>query len=569
MTVEVLAPAVIDGGRSRIGVAGGDLDVAEGNPCIECRHDEGGPEHVGMDDAQARPLADGTDPAMRRSPVESLAVVAVQDRTLGSLAESKVDGPGHSGNQGDDGRLVALADDTGGARTALPRQRTLGATVAWSYQLLSEPERHLFDRLSVFAGGFSLDGAVAVCGDESLAAGDVITTIAQLCERSMVTYEEDGGPVGRYGLLETLRQFGRDRLSERGESTEVRDRHLAWAVAFAEAVPPQTGPLPPEEVRHEHDNLRVALEWALERGDEVAALRITGSVWIGHFQEQRRVFEHLLPLSDAVPPELAAKVLFGSMGLAFMMGDWQLGLERASMTAEAARAAGDTHRSSLAVTYQGLCAWGLGHEDEAVEYMQAGIEEARAAGHNDAEARTLCFQAWWWSERDLPRAVATVREARNLAGRGDLETFTVGHIEEVAGFVTCLGHDFGEGARQLADATATFKHIQLSCGAHILETCAAWAAMTDRLELGAELLGAAERIREETADKPRPWERVVRGQWLPRIEARLERADLQRCKSLGRAFDFADALDLAARELRAGAATGTESSRAQGSGGVT
>jgi predicted ATPase/class 3 adenylate cyclase len=452
--------------------------------------------------------------------------------------------------------IAAHLDDrfrllTGGARTALPRQRTLEATVAWSYDLLTDLERVAFGRLSVFAGGFSLDAAREVCSDGSLAADDVVTTITQLCERSMVVYDDDGGPVARYGLLETLRQFGRDRLIERGDGPSVRDRHLAWAVAFAESAPQQTGPHPHEEVRRERDNLRAALEWALERGDEVSALRITGSVWVGHFQEQRRVFDRLLPLSERVPPYLGAKVAFGALGLAFMMGDWQLGVERAAMAADVARRAGDDQRLSMSITYRGLCEWGLGRDDDALRSMQEGLEVADDTGIVDAGARAACFEAWWWTERDLERAASAADGARNRAHLDGVETFTQGHIEEVVAFVTCLREDADAGARQLADATATFKHIQLSCGAHILETCAAWAAMTARFELGAELLGAAERIRDETADRPRPWERAVRRDWLPRIEDALELRVLRDAKARGRRLEFLDALDFAALELRA------------------
>ena len=106
---------------------GGDLDVTQGHPRIERRHDEGGSEHVGMDDAEAGPPPDRADPAVCRPPVESLAVVAMQDRSLTSLAEGKVDRPGHPGHQRDHGRLVALPDDAlasdGPGRSRGPRRR--------------------------------------------------------------------------------------------------------------------------------------------------------------------------------------------------------------------------------------------------------------------------------------------------------------------------------------------------------------------------------------------------------------------------------------------------------------
>jgi len=99
MAVEVLAPTVIDGGRPRIGVAGGDLDVTQGYSRIERRHDEGGAQHVRVDDPEASPPTDGSDPTVRCPPVESLAVVTVQYRPLASLSEGEVDGPGHPGDQ--------------------------------------------------------------------------------------------------------------------------------------------------------------------------------------------------------------------------------------------------------------------------------------------------------------------------------------------------------------------------------------------------------------------------------------------------------------------------------------
>ena len=89
MAVEVLAPTVVDGGCPRIGVAGGDLNVPERHPRVESRRDEGGSEHVGMDDAKAGPFADGADPAVGGAPVEPLPVVAVEDRSLASLAEGE------------------------------------------------------------------------------------------------------------------------------------------------------------------------------------------------------------------------------------------------------------------------------------------------------------------------------------------------------------------------------------------------------------------------------------------------------------------------------------------------
>src|SRR5262249_30654118 len=157
---------------------------------------------------------------------------------------------------------------TGGSRTALPRHQTLAALVGWSYDLLAEPERALFNRLSVFAGGFGLDAAEAVCGDE----GDVLDLLGNLVGKSLVVADGGAGGVERYHLLETLRHYGAERLDAAGASAPIRARHLAWCVDLAERAEPdlfgskQAQWL--ERLAQEHDNLRLALAWSLEYDPE-------------------------------------------------------------------------------------------------------------------------------------------------------------------------------------------------------------------------------------------------------------------------------------------------------------
>lgn len=114
----------------------------------------------------------------------------------------------------------------------------------------------------------------------------------------------------------------------------------------------------------------------------------------------------------------------------------------------------------------------------------------------------------------------------------------------------CLKGDHAAAAEVLAEATHLFNDIQLNCGAHILETSAAWAAMTGRFELGAELLGAAGRIREDTGDKPRPWEHVVQEEYLPRIRADLDPSVFADAHARGARKEFREALAFAEHSLR-------------------
>src|SRR3954469_10332734 len=122
---------------------------------------------------------------------------------------------------------------TGGARTALPRQQTLRASVDWSHDLLSDRERTLFRRLGVFAGGFGLDAAEQVCADEELDRYAILDLLTALVDKSLVLTIERGADV-RYGMLETIRQYAVWWLEESGEQHRLRDRHLQHFAALAD-----------------------------------------------------------------------------------------------------------------------------------------------------------------------------------------------------------------------------------------------------------------------------------------------------------------------------------------------
>ena len=166
---------------------------------------------------------------------------------------------------GDSFRLLAA-----GSRTAMPRQRTLHATMDWSHKLLGQKERVLFRRLSVFAGGFTLEAAESICAGEELQRDEVLELLSQLVDKSLVVAQERDG-AARYRLLETVRQYGRERLEEAGEAALVREQHAGHYLAVAEEAEPelkgerQLAWL--ERLEQEHDNLRVAMAWLLWRGE--------------------------------------------------------------------------------------------------------------------------------------------------------------------------------------------------------------------------------------------------------------------------------------------------------------
>jgi predicted ATPase len=170
---------------------------------------------------------------------------------------------------------------TTGPRTALPRQQTLRALIDWSYDLLSPSERALLRGLSVFAGGFSLEAAEAVCEGEACSEeGDsVLDVLARLVDKSLVVSElveiEEPGRgrqlAARYRLLETIREYAAGKRNEAGETTTIRTRHRNWYLRLVESAEPELrGPHQAtwfDRLESEHDNLRVALDWSRAEGE--------------------------------------------------------------------------------------------------------------------------------------------------------------------------------------------------------------------------------------------------------------------------------------------------------------
>ena len=234
-------------------------------------------------------------------------------------------------------QIAARLDDrfrllTGGSRTALPRQQTLRALIDWSWDLLLEPERATLRRLSVFVGGWTLEAAEAVCARDDLEAGAVLDTLTRLVDKSLVL-AEDQETDERYRMLETMRQYAREKLLESGESGPVRDRHLDFFVALGESG--DAGLHGPEEaawfsrLETEHANLRAALEWSLDQGPAgaEAALRLCGALgqfWNvrGHWSEGLAWLTRVLARPETAEPTLArARALNAAGFLAYCLND--------------------------------------------------------------------------------------------------------------------------------------------------------------------------------------------------------------------------------------------------------
>jgi predicted ATPase len=214
-----------------------------------------------------------------------------------------------------------------------PRQQTLRSTLDWSYDLLDQRERRLFARLGVFVGGCTLEAADAICNVTNDLGMDVLDGLAALLDNSLLWQTEQADGMRRYGMLETIREYATERLELSGEAEVLRKRHGAYYLALAETAEPELrGPWRRawmDRLEVEHDNVRVALGWALERGEVALGLQLAGALcefWSRHGgggrAEGRRWVEKLLMVSSTAAAATRAKALYRAAWLACSQADF-------------------------------------------------------------------------------------------------------------------------------------------------------------------------------------------------------------------------------------------------------
>ena len=294
----------------------------------------------------------------------------------------------------------------GGERDLPDRQRTLRAAIDWSYELLESPERTLLARLSVFAGGWTIEAAEGVC-DADLAS------LASLLEKSLVRSTPGSAGEPRFSMLETIREYALGRLSDAGEIESVRDRHAAYFATLAEGLEPALHTAPAlDEAEREHDNVRAALTHALSRGDATLALRLCSfaRLWYvrGYLIEGREWIERSLSLEDGALEE-RARVLYWSATLRWTSGEHELAIEQARESLRLGRAVDDERTQVHALTALGLAHLGAGDMLESRRYHVESLELARKLGHERSIANSLSNIA------DIEATLGNHDEAETLA----------------------------------------------------------------------------------------------------------------------------------------------------------
>jgi predicted ATPase/DNA-binding SARP family transcriptional activator len=252
-----------------------------------------------------------------------------------------------------------------GSRSAQPRQQTLRATLDWSYALLGEAEQSLLLRLSVFAGGCTLEAAEQVCSGTGVEAGQVQDLLASLVDKSLVQFEEQESVEGRYRLLEMVRQYAAEALQAGGETAVMRRRHRDYFLVLAEEAEKQLRGAAQKKwlirLDREHENLRGALAWCGLDPDTVDdGLRLAVALWRfwdmrGHYSEGRAYLTAALQRGGAEElPQLRAKALNGAGVFASAMGDMEdsKALHEASLAIS--RGLGDKAGCALPLVYLGI-----------------------------------------------------------------------------------------------------------------------------------------------------------------------------------------------------------------------
>lgn len=271
---------------------------------------------------------------------------------------------------------------TQGSRTALPRQQTLRATIDWSYDSLSEEARILFRRLSVFAGGFNLESAEGVCSEDPLGPRAVLDLLTRLVDRSLVKVERQGDYT-RYRMLETIREYARERLDESGDTHRLRQRHRDFFVALAEQTEPKLKSAEQfaglDRLELEHDNLRAAWDCAIESDAELA-LRLASAMldfWSmrGDPSEGRQWLAQLLPRTNGWGQTAKRAHAFALAGrLTYLQRDFALAQRLLEEALAIARISSDKRAIAFALLWLGWTA----HRHRGDETARAFTEECLA-----------------------------------------------------------------------------------------------------------------------------------------------------------------------------------------------
>jgi predicted ATPase len=452
---------------------------------------------------------------------------------------------------------------TGGGQDVPARQQTLRSTIAWSYGLLEEGEKMLFRRLSVPAGGCTLEAAEAVCAAPHGGNGDVLEGLGSLVDQSLLQVRSQEGDEPRFAMLETVREFAQEELKASEEVDAIREQHAHYFLRLAEAGLEPLHPLPSDylpRLEAEQDNLRAAMDWARDESQAELGLRLVCAhynFWVvqGHCTEGQQRAEELLAIERPVDPGLRSRALVVAGSMARLRGDLTRALALLEQALALARETGDSICISFACQQLGLAAQLTGDLerarsllDESLVLMRKMNNQLGIAMHTHFSGRLALQQG------ELDQARLSWEEGLTLFQE-------LGEQAKVALVLSNLSHvavlqDDPERARALwlkcLPLAEQVGYALLLCT--FLETMGAAAVVEGKPVDAARFLGAAETARTAGGEAFDPPERALWQRTVERGRTQVGEAEWDRAWQEGRRLPFEEALDLA-RAYAAGQGT--------------
>jgi predicted ATPase/class 3 adenylate cyclase len=416
------------------------------------------------------------------------------------------------------GRLGSrLAFLRGGAGDLPARQQTLREAIDWSYQLLTALDQARLRRLGVFVGGFTIEAAEELLGQDEPGV-DAVEALESLADQSLIRRLQGEHGEHRLAMLETIREFALERLAEAGEMDELRGRHAQLMLATVERLEPRLASTSEalDAVTNDHDNVRAALAWAIEIGDAELGLRLGYAAWRfwqrrGHLREARSWFERLLAIPGAEAPTAArAKGLTGAAGIAYWQNDYRAAITWYEEAEGIVRALGDRVWLADALYNSGTTAALIGDLGSVMSRLAEGTLIGRELGDDAILGRFLQaagYMAFMGDQFDEARG--PLEEGLDVALRGtDPAAIAVGH--HTVGRVARLQGRLDDAARHYRESIRITN--ELGDTAQMTEPLQGLAAVLIAMgdpERGVRLLGANAAIRERLGGGPPPeWLRL-------------------------------------------------------------
>jgi predicted ATPase/class 3 adenylate cyclase len=449
---------------------------------------------------------------------------------------------------------------TRGSRSALPRQQTLRASIDWSYELLTPAERELFCRLSVFAGGWSLEAAEAVGADANAgsASADVLDLLSNLVEKSLVSRGADGA---RYFLLNTVREYAQERLKESAGERAARARHLAHFLSLAEdiAAEGRSRNARFEQLDVERENLFAAFESCAVLDEGAASgLRLAHALkhWLlsrGLLAIGYRLVVEAVDRAGAEEHNVArCRALFDAAELAFLTGKYEAAKQHTEASLALADKIGHAAGRADALRLLGFVCLAYGASDDARASFESALAISRQLGNQSQLAAALNgLGEFHRSVKDWPSALPLYREAIALDRQvGDRRRLAV-HLCNLAAALIASEDQAHRGTALLEALDIAEDISSRQVGRVVLEYCACLAAVSGEWESAACLYGAAEKQSEDMGYHREPMDADFLPPLIARTRAALDATTFAAAEAQGRNRSYAQAVASAREWLQA------------------